>query len=542
MGTLKSVTAGQHSFANIPSADIQRSAFDRSCGLKTTFDSGWLIPIFVDEALPGDTMNLKMSTFARLATPLHPIMDNIYMDFHFFSVPNRLLWDNWQKFCGEQAIPGDTTDYLIPQIASTGIAEGTLSDYLGLPVGTQTITYNALHHRAYSLIYNEWFRDENLSLPELKKTGDGPDVPAAYNLRRRGKRHDYFTSCLPWPQKGPSVELPLGTTAPLIFGTPVDVIGSGDSKPEFQFGAFGPFGLEGEANENIQALGSGIGGDSDMAWDDPKLVADNTSLELGVADLSTATAATINALRQAFQIQRLYERDARGGTRYTEILRSHFGVVSPDQRLQRPEYLGGGTTTVGIQTVPQTSETDANTPQGNLAGYGTQSSNGIGFNKSFVEHCVILGIASVRADLNYQQGLDRMFSRQTRWDYFWPALSHLGEMSVLNKEIYSQGTAGGTDDDDVFGYQERWAEYRYKPSKITGQMRSNFAQSLDTWHLAQDFASLPTLGSTFINETPPIARVIAVPSEPEFLFDAYFSYHCVRPMPTYSVPGMIDHF
>ncbi len=539
MGTRKGVTAGQHSFAQIPKAEIQRSSFDRSCGLKTTFDSGWLVPIFVDEALPGDTFNLKMSTFARLATPLHPIMDNIYMDFFFFAVPIRLVWDNWQKFCGEQTDPTDSTDFLIPQMPTTsspGELVGSLSDYLGIPTGIPDLDHSALWHRSYALIWNEWFRDQNIQDSVTVLTDDGPDGTAVYTLQRRGKRHDYFSSCLPWPQKGPSVELPLGTSAPLVFDVPAGTVtGTGDLEPVFDLnGNAYTFGKTGSTDPVIWS--GTAGGTTTAEWDDPKLAVDLT----GVADLSSATAATINAIRQAFQIQRLYERDARGGTRYTEILRSHFGVTSPDQRLQRPEYLGGGTTSVNINAVAQTSATDQEpTVQGNLAAYGTSTSSNIGFNKSFVEHCIIIGLASVRADLNYQQGLDRMFSRRTRWDFYWPALAHLGEQAVLNKEIYAQSDAN---DDLVFGYQERFAEYRYKPSKITGEMRSTFAQTLDTWHLAQEFSSLPSLNPTFIQENPPINRIIAVQTEPEFLFDAYFQYKCARPMPTYSVPGMIDHF
>ncbi len=543
---MKSTTAGQHRFSQIPSAEIQRSQFDRSCGLKTTFSSGILIPIFCDEALPGDTMAMRMSTFGRMATPLHPIMDNLYMDFHFFSVPIRLIWDNFQKFMGEQTDPGDSTDFLVPVMntpSSPGELVGNLSDYIGIPTGIADLEHSALWHRAYNLIWNEWFRDENLQDSVAVPKDDGPDGSSNYALLRRGKRHDYFTSCLPFPQKGPSVELPLGTTAPLVFDFAVGLQNSGDGIPTWDMGTNTDKNLasQGSSSETTQwspAMNASAG--ADAVWNDPKLIVNLTNLETGVADLTNATAATINSIRQAFQIQKLYERDARGGTRYTEILRAHFGVTSPDQRLQRPEYLGGGTSNINVNPVPQTSRTDTGeNPQGNLAGYATQASTGIGFTKSFVEHSVILGFASVRADLNYQQGLNRMFSRRTRWDFFWPALAHLGEQSVLNKEIYAQADAN---DDLVFGYQERFAEYRYKPSMITGQMRSTFAQTLDTWHLAQEFSSLPALNNVFIEENPPINRIIAVTSEPEFLFDAYFDYKCARPMPVYSVPGLIDHF
>ena len=568
-------------FSQIPNSPIQRSVFDRSHDYKTTMDAGYLIPFFVDEVLPGDTFKLRVNAFVRMNTLIAPFMDNVFMDTFFFFVPNRLVWDNWQKFCGEKKNPGDHTDFLIPSLSGTNtFANGTIFDYMGLPTGVPldpaNTPINALPFRAYNLIYNEWFRDENLIDSIPVSTGDGPDLISDYKLRKRAKRHDYFTSALPWPQKGPSVDVGLTGNAPVvgfgegtrwnfssdntysgtqaIFGNPVDVqdnIGLQAFTNRKMFATRTMVPLMQETNQsgrwaNIgnqdQSDGDNISPTRAIRGDGfylPNGILKNSSGVTPYADLSGVSAITINDLRQAFQIQKFYEKWARGGSRYTETLRVMFNVISPDARLQRPEYLGGTHSRVNVVPTAQTSSTDSVSPQSNLSAFGVLGDSAHGFNKSFVEHGYVIGLCCLRADITYQQGLNRMWSRRQLFDFYWPTLAHLGEQVVYNKEIFAQGTA---DDNGVFGYQERYAEYRYKPSMITGKLRSTDAQSLDVWHLAQKFDSLPKLNQDFIEENPPIARVIAVQKEPQFFADFWFDLKTSRPMPVYSVPGLVDHF
>ena len=533
-----------HRFSDAPAMYMRRTKFDRSHVYKTTFNAGKLIPVFVDEVLPGDTTRLSINYFARLATPIKPIMDNIYLDWFFFFVPNRLVWEHWQNFCFEQEDPEESTDYVIPTVAATGNSDnnyvGSLWDYFGLPVNTSgnLSGISALPFRAVYLIWNEWFRDENLQKSVKIQKGDnnevlnsarasdqpswvfssGTTIVSGHACPPRGKRHDYFTSALPWTQKGPGVDISLTGNAPIKAVT--------DTEPTPHMpGIY--VARDGASSTQFAAV----------TWDTAPSHVLTGSI---YADLSNVSSVTINGLRTAFQMQKFYERLARGGSRYTEVLRSFFGVVSPDARLQRPEFLGSFTKMVMVNPIAQTSATDTTSPQGNLSAYGVTAANFHGFTKSFVEHGYIIGFVCARADLTYQQGINKMWLRSTVYDFYWPTFAHLGEQAIELREIYAQGTK---DDTTVFGYQERYAEYRYKPSQITGKFRSSVTGgNLDVWHLSQFFSNAPTLNEEFITENPPVKRIVAVQDEPEFLLDVGFRYTTVRPMPMFGTPGLVDHF
>ena len=578
----KKIRVRGHRFSDAPAMYMKRTKFDRSHVYKTTFDSGKLIPVFVDEVLPGDTTRMSVNYFARLATPIKPIMDNIYLDWFFFFVPNRLVWEHWQNFCFEQEDPDDSTDYVIPTVTATGNSGnayiGSLWDYFGLPVNTSgnLSGISALPFRGVYLIWNEWFRDENLQKSVKIQKGDtnevlnsarsseqpswvfssGTALVAGLACPPRGKRHDYFTSALPWTQKGPGVSIGLAGTASIVDPSPTG--GYLLHSSSVQLAAVSAYGGDASGsggtrvasgNNSIKLARSGgsdystVGGFAGNESGQITLTALPSSTFLAndsYVDLDTSSIFTINSLRTAFQMQKFYERLARGGSRYTEVLRSFFGVVSPDARLQRPEFLGSFTKMVNVNPIAQTSATDNTSPQGNLSAYGVTAAKFHGFTKSFVEHGYIFGFVCARADLTYQQGINKMWLRSTVYDFYWPTFAHLGEQAIELREIYAQGSEA---DKTVFGYQERYAEYRYKPSQITGKFRSSVTDgNLDVWHLSQFFSNAPTLNEEFIMENPPIERIIAVPSEPEFLLDIGFRYTTVRPMPMFGTPGLVDHF
>jgi hypothetical protein len=550
---------------NPTNLDISRSKFNRNHSLKTSFNVGDVVPFYVDEVLPGDTFQLKTSLVARMQTLITPMMDNIYLDTYFFFVPNRLTWNHWKEFNGEntQSAWYPSVEYSVPQLtapATSGWSIGTLADYFGIPTGVAGLSVNALPFRAYALIMNEWFRDENLSDPLSVPVDDATvvgvntgnyitDVAKGGLPFKAAKYHDYFTSCLPAPQKGPDVLIPSATAGeyPVIAKSttiPLDTISSISGSP--------PANLAGWKNNNLNnnVWPDGSQAALGVAPSSFELVG-NASLVGGVntfvpnnlyAIASGGLGATINQLRMAFQIQKLYERDARGGTRYIEILKSHFGVTSPDARLQRPEYLGGNRIPININQVVQSSATAAEgTPLGDTAAFSLTTDTHGDFIKSFVEHGFIIGVMVARYDHTYQQGLERFWSRKDRFDYYWPVFANIGEQAVLNKEIYAQGNEK---DDEVFGYQEAWADYRYKPSRVTGEMRSSAPTSLDVWHLADEYTQLPTLSDSWIREDKSnVDRVLAVTSSVsnQMFADIYVQCEATRPMPVYSIPGLIDH-
>ena len=530
-------------FTMIPGADIPRSKFDTSHRLKTTFNFDYLIPIYIDEVLPADIHQGEVTVFARLATPLFPIMDNITLETFFFFVPSRLLWTNWVKLQGERANPSDSIDYTVPYIQSPngGFAEYGIYDYFGLPTkltAGQNVQINALPLRAYALIYDEWFRDENLQTSTKPSTGDGPDLYTAYTLFKRNKKHDYFTSALPWPLKGGTeVALPLGGQAPVRGITLHSSVDPTDGTPgagSYEWGGATPSGWSGHTAGTNLLFRTASGATSNLG---PVIF----------ADLSAATGATINALRLAVQTQRLLERDARGGTRYTEILRSHFGIEPQDARLQRPEYIGGGRTYVDTQAIPQTvadrkaSDNTVNNPLGALGAAATASDQH-SFTLHAQEHGYIIGLANVSGEVSYQQGLHRLWTRRTRYEFYMPVFAFLGEQAIRNDEIYATGT--DATDTAVFGYQERWAEYKYKPNRVTGAFRSTSTGNIDEWHLAEEFATAPALNSTFIQQNTPTARIFAgtVTNNVQVLLDTVMDVEMTRAMPMFSVPGMMDHF
>ena len=532
----KNKSVNLHKFAMVPRQDIPRSRFNRQHTHKTTFDADYLIPIFVDEMLPGDTFSVNMVGFLRTASPmLYPVMDNLKLTTFFFFVPNRLVWDNWVRMMGEQDDPGDSISYTVPTCTSptNGYAVNSLQDYMGLPTvgqiaGGNTYTHDNLIPRAYNLIYNAWFRSEDLQNSVVVDKDDGPDTYTDYVLLQRGKRYDYITAALPWPQKGATaVTMPLGTSAPIKYDTPIS--GAGQA---------GKFVVASEgASAGLWNYGNTYGTNAGTI--------PSSSIQNIYTDLSAATAASINTFRLAIMTQTILERDARGGTRYTEMNWQHFGVQNPDARLQRPEYLGGNTSNIQISPTVQTSGTSASgttTPLGQLAGITTgKAAGGHGFTYSATEHGHVIGLLCVTADLAYQQGVRKMWKRQTRYDFYLPGFAGLGEQAILNQELYADGSANDT---AAWGYIPRWDELRYFPSMITGLFRSTATGTLDAYHLAQKFASLPTLNDTFIKSTTPMDRVLAISSQTgkQFLFDSFWQHNISRPLPMYGVPATLGRF
>lgn len=548
---------------NPVSVDIPRARFERPNRWLGSFNAADLIPIYVDEVVPGDTFSVDTACVCRMTTPIHPVMDNANLDIYYFFVPNRLVWEHWREFMGQADPQAYSTpvEYTVPQIVfEKGLKKGSIGDMFGLPINVPGISVSALYFRAYALIWNEWFRDQNTMNPVNVPLGDATvtvsteygngisdsDYFSNYVIGgangdfplRVAKYHDYFTSALPQPQKGEAVMLDFGGDYPVIgldsmhdLDNPYKMYSSDFTNTQY---AGRPLYIGEGSNDkgNLQAI--------DQTSNISQTLHDIDQSNLGVR-LDANTAFSINMLRQAFQLQKLFERDARGGTRYTEIIKAHFGVTSPDSRQQRPEYLGGKRIPITMSQVLQTSATDEVSPQGNTAAYSLTQDASSSFTKSFTEHGIVIGLACVRTDHTYQQGIDRMWSRKSKYDFYDPVFANIGEQPILNKEIYAQGT---DEDEEGFGFQEAWAEYRYKPSRVTGALRSTYDTSLDIWHYGDDFDSLPTLSPQFITATKKnVDRTLAVSSavEDQFIADFYFKNVCVRPMPLYSIPGLIDH-
>ena len=520
--------ASQQDSAMIQRPDVPRSKFLGSFTRKTTFNAGLLVPFLLDEVLPGDHLKYDCTAYVRMATPYFPMMDNQRIDTHFFFVPNRLVWTNWRRFMGEQPTPGASIDYTVPVVDMASnpavLGVGSLADYFGLPIGPQIsniVKVNALPFRAYSLIYNEWFRDENLCGPAYITTDDATVWAHNYSVMRRGKSQDYFTSALPWPQKftAPSIQSSVSglgiAAADLNVGTgPIGAVIDTFSQPNNT--SYANAYTSGAVPYWIRATAGGY----------PQVYAE----------------ASVNSFRQAFLVQQLLERDARGGTRYTELVRSHFGVISPDARQQRPEYIGGGSSSLNITPVAQTTG-----GAGTVGVLGAAATSVGKHTASYAstEHGYIIGLISVRSELSYNQGVPRTFSRQTRYDFYWPSLAGLGEQAILRKEIFATGNAAS--DDAVFGYQERWHEYRTRYSDVTGRFRTYVANTLNAWHLAQNFGGTPTLGQAFIEDTPPMARVLAAGGTAaelaqEYLADILIQREAVRPLPMFGTPVTLGRF
>lgn len=527
----------QHSFARVPTANTPRSKFDRSFAAKDTVNFDFLNPFFVDEILPGDTINLNVKTFMRLAPQVRPIMDNMMVDFYFFFIPNRLVFNEWQKLMGEQDNPGDSIDYLTPVLDTNALTEfsvGSIYDKFGLPTdvsGWGAIDkINALPFRGYYLTWNQWFRDQNLQNSLTVNKGVGPD-PVTYQLQKGNKKHDYFTSALPFQQKGTATTIAISGMAPVIGNNDPMRLGIANATSDIRIQR-----VNGGTNDVV------LSGANSPTTQDLYFPTDETlsGLEASFSSDGSTAAIAITLFREAMQVQSFLEQDARGGTRYTEILKSHFNVVSPDARLQRVEFLSATTINISQHPIAQTSESGTS-PQGNLAAFSTaaEMGNQIGFSKSFVEHGFVLGLFKARADITYQQGLNKMWSRRTRLDYFWPKFQELSEQPVYQREIFLGPTGS-----NIFGWQERYAEMRYRPSEIRGQFRSTFAESLDVWHLAEEFGSAPALNNAFIQSNTPIERVLVVPDEayPDLLVDFWFDYKHVRPMVAYPVPVSLGRF